>query len=57
MWKIIDHKYYEKKHIKMDKSQHKSPFSIDNTDINKIVRLSDKKDFKIFLGYKDDKEN
>ena len=47
----------KKKHIKIDKSQHKSPFSIDNTDINKIVRLSDKKDFKIFLGYKDDKEN
>ena len=40
--------------------QHKSPFLIDNIDINKIVVSSQvslgKKDFKYFIGYKDAKK-
>ena len=40
--------------------QYKSPFSINNIDINKIVVSNQftfgKQDFKCFIGYKDSKE-
>ena len=40
--------------------QHKSPISISNIDINKLVVankfLFDKQNFKYFIGYKDNKK-
>ena len=40
--------------------QYESPISMNNTDINKIVVSKkfpfDKKDFKYFIGYKDNKK-
>ena len=58
----------DKKNIKFDTTeieeyrfhQYKSPFSINNIDINKIVLSNQftfgKQDFKCFIGYKDNKE-
>ena len=59
----------DKKAIKFDDTeiqeykfhQYKSPISINNIDINKIVVSNkfpfDKEDFKCYIGYKDNKDD